>query len=87
MASPLQLLEFCLFAEEVAVADGGEFCVQVLVEGRVHVGGRQREHWIVVHGSEMNSIINESNNIYCVYPNIPLLFLFNSFPLQPIYRD
>lgn len=56
MVGPLQVLEFSLFAEKVAVADGREFCVQVLVERRVHVGWRQGEHWIVVHRSKMNSI-------------------------------
>lgn len=86
MVGPLEVLEFGLFAHEVAVADGGEFSVQVLVERRVHVGGRHREHWIVVHRSEMNSIINESNNIYCIHPHIPLPFLLNFFPLQSFIR-
>jgi hypothetical protein len=59
-----------VFTYEVGVADGCEFSVQVLVEGRVHVGGRQWKHRIVVHRCKMNSIINESNNIYCVHLNI-----------------
>lgn len=41
MVGPGQVLELSLFADEVTVADGSEFCVQVLVEGRVHIGGRQ----------------------------------------------